>query len=50
MSKSTAKTDVPPCGCKRCQCHRGPRCRCHDYNALLSLVLWDFGRMLRRKP
>lgn len=22
--------------------------RCHDYNALLALALWDFARMVRR--
>ena len=44
-------TAQPPCGCDRCLCHRGPRCRCHDYNALLALALWDFGQMVRRwKP
>lgn len=48
MSKATAKSDIPSCGCERCHCRRGPRCRCHDYNALLALILWDYSRMLRR--
>jgi len=51
MSKSPAKVTIPSCGCNRtCRCHRELRCRCHDYNALLALTLWDYGRMIRRKP
>lgn len=42
------RDDSIPCGCERCLCRRGPRCRCHDYNALLALALWDFGLMVRR--
>jgi hypothetical protein len=48
MSNLTKETP-PPCGCQSCLCRRGPRCRCHDYNALLALALWDFGCMLRRR-
>ncbi|MBI2518612.1 MAG: hypothetical protein HYV95_17190 [Opitutae bacterium] len=44
----TAKNAVPPCGCAQCLCRRGPRCRCHAYNALLALAFWDFGRSFRR--
>jgi len=44
-----SKETIPPCGCQNCSCRRGPRCRCHDYNALLALALWDFGRMVRRQ-
>lgn len=45
----TKASSLPPCGCQNCLCRRGPRCRCHDYNALLALALWDFGRALRRR-
>ena len=48
MSKTTTKETPPPCGSQHCSCRRGPRCRCHDYNALLALARWDFGRMIRR--
>jgi len=48
MSKKSTQNSIPSCGCKNCLCHRGPRCRCHDYNALLALALWDFGQMFRR--
>lgn len=48
MPKTTKET-TPPCGCENCLCRRGARCRCHDYNALLALALWDFGRSLRRR-
>lgn len=48
MSTSTKKTPAP-CGCQNCLCRRGLRCRCHDYNALLALALWDFGREVRRR-
>ena len=41
MSKSSIKKVIPSCGC--------PQCRCHDYNALLALALWEFGRMIRRQ-
>ncbi|HEY0862507.1 MAG TPA: hypothetical protein VGD97_00240 [Lacunisphaera sp.] len=43
------KETIPSCGCQNCSCRRGPRCRCHDYNALLALALWDFGQMIRRR-
>lgn len=49
MKKSSAPESFPPCGCENCLCRRGPRCRCHDYNALLALVLWDYGRAFRRR-
>lgn len=49
MKKSSAQTPIPSCGCNRCHCQRGLRCRCHDMNSLLALVLWDFGRMIRRQ-
>ncbi len=45
----TNSSVIPSCGCTRCECHRGPRCRCHDLNALLALALWDYARMLRRQ-
>lgn len=48
MTKSSASTSIPSCGCQQCRCHRGLRCGCHDYNALLALALWDYGRMVRR--
>lgn len=48
MKNDPAKNTPPPCGCHQCLCRRGPRCRCHDYNALLALALWDLGRMVRR--
>ena len=47
LMPKTTKESTPPCGCKNCLCRRGARCRCHDYNALLALALWDFGRTLR---
>lgn len=50
MPKKTRPVTPPPCGCSNCLCHRDLRCRCHDYNALLALVLWDLGRSLRRQP
>ena len=43
------KKPSSPCGCKNCLCRRRVRCHCHDYNALLTLALWDFGRALRRR-
>jgi len=61
MSKTTAQNTTPSCGGSNCLCYSGPRCRCHvyppvaapkatrDYNALLALALWDFGRMIRRR-
>jgi hypothetical protein len=49
MPKITQPSSVPSCGCNRCNCNRGPRCRCHDYNALMALAFWDFARMLRRR-
>ena len=50
MSKSSAKNQIPACGCGRaCRCQNESRCRCHDLNALLALILWDYSRMLRRK-
>ena len=49
MPKTKASSAIPACGCVRCECHRGPRCRCHDLNALLALALWDYGRALRRR-
>ncbi len=36
MPKTTAKETTPHCRCQNC--------RCHDYNALFALALWDFGR------
>jgi hypothetical protein len=49
MTKTKSST-LPPCGCQNCLCHRGPRCRCHSYNALLALAIWDYRReILRRK-
>ena len=49
MTKTSVQEAPPPCGCQNCLCRRGPRCRCHDYNALLALALWDFGRTIRRR-
>ncbi len=50
MPKSSAKNTIPPCGCGRtCRCRNESRCRCHDYNALLALTLWDYGRAIRRQ-
>ena len=49
MPKTSLPDTMPPCGCPNCLCRRGPRCRCHDYNALLTLALWDFGRARRRR-
>ncbi|MBX3750189.1 MAG: hypothetical protein KF897_08880 [Opitutaceae bacterium] len=49
MPKTNTSSVIPPCGCARCPCDRGPRCRCHDLNALLALALWDYGRMIRRR-
>ena len=48
MKNPSAPEPLPPCGCNSCLCRRGPRCRCHNYNALLALAIWDFGRFLRR--
>lgn len=48
MTKSTPSSPVPSCGCTRCHCDRGPRCRCHDLNALIVLALEDYRRALRR--
>ena len=48
MTGFTAPKTVSPCGCESCLCRRGPRCRCHDYNALLDLAIWDLGRVLHR--
>ncbi len=49
MSKSSMKKVIPSCGCQKCRCHNELRCHCHDYNALLALTLWDYGRMIRRQ-
>jgi hypothetical protein len=49
MKNDPAKNTMPPCGCQQCLCRRGPRCRCHAYNALLAIALWDFGRAIRRQ-
>jgi hypothetical protein len=49
MTAISIQKTPPPCGCQNCLCRRGPRCRCHDYNALLALALWDFGQMIRRR-
>lgn len=50
MPETTSTKITPTGGCdRRCRCQRKLRCRRHDYNALLALVLWDYGRMLRRK-
>ena len=50
MPRSPAKNVIPSCGCSRaCRCQRELRCRCHDHNALLALMLWDYSRALRRQ-
>lgn len=49
MPTSSIKKEIPSCGCQKCRCHRGLRCRCHDYNALLVLALWDYALMLRAR-
>lgn len=48
-SMTKNQNTTPACGCKNCACRRGLRCRCHDYNALLTLTLWDFGQIIRRR-
>ena len=52
MPKSTTRSTPRArlsCGCEHCSCcRRSPRCVCHDYNALLALALWEYGRVLRR--
>jgi hypothetical protein len=49
MKKTSTTSAIPACGCKQhCRCQRALRCRCHDYNALLALTLWDYSRAVRR--
>lgn len=49
MPKSTARSrsSSAACGCRRCTCANAPRCRCHVFNALVALALWDLRRTVR---
>ncbi len=47
MSKDTPPVAPVKCGCTRCSCRHQPHCRCHVYDALTALVLWDYARSIR---
>ncbi|WP_415909861.1 hypothetical protein [Oleiharenicola sp. Vm1] len=50
MPKSIARSRPSrpaACGCRRCTCVNTPRCRCHVFNALVALALWDLRRATR---